>query len=353
MALKVNFNRMVRLIQFIALLFIAGACVNVAKQKPEAVGSGGEITVFIQTDYRDQGIETAVDSILDRTVYAGYTVEPMFDVKYQSDTLPEDLLDINLIEININEENEPQVFEKSEGLNARGQFQLIVYANSVDNAIKLIYEHGKNIRDALNNNEYDRTYKRLSFGQRTSFSSRIADKQQVDILIPSYLDDFLYNSPEFSLVSGYQTAQSKTGKLMIQQYLYVMNFADNGDSLNFTNEGLLWQINNYLKSWALLEDTDPGGNAYMQIANNESVVPFETFDSKYRDMPSMEMRGNMASYDPNGSMPSYGGYFKGLAVRDLKNERIIVAIGMANVPKDILYREYLRQMNVLIHTLQF
>src|SRR5690606_13377759 len=148
-------------------------------------------------------------------------------------------------------------------------YHLIVYGNSVENIKSVLKEHAANIRTGLNNNEYDRAYKRMIYGQKRYISNKIFDKQKIDILVPSFMDDFLYNSPEFSMVAGYQTRHADVGKLIIQEYLFVMNFPDNGDSLNFTPQGVLWQINRYLKTWALLDQSEGGGNAYMQI-NDDS-----------------------------------------------------------------------------------
>ena len=234
---------MKRLLFFCGSLFLLSSCVNTATQKPLAEGNPGEVTIYIPEEYRDQGIEEVVDSALDKTIYTGLSPEPMFNIKFETEKELKKIRSLNLIEINIDASNNAQVYSKIEGLNARNQYHLIVYGNSVENIKSVLKEHAANIRTGLNNNEYDRAYKRMIYGQKRYISNKIFDKQKIDILVPSFMDDFLYNSPEFSMVAGYQTRHADVGKLIIQEYLFVMNFPDNGDSLNFTPQGVLWQIN--------------------------------------------------------------------------------------------------------------
>lgn len=340
-----------RYIVFTSLLVLLSSCLNVSKDMPHAEGEPGEILVHIPEEYKDAGIEEVVNRQIDGEIPGVFVKEPLFDLIYEYEKPIEKVFHRNILQIKIEENSSKEVFTKKSGFVAQDQHHLIVYAPSVDEAKNMIREHRQNIINSFNQQEFKRLQSRFKMQRNDVISDKIYDEQKVYVTLPSNFKDFKYNNPEFSLVAGDETRYSSSGNLIIQEYFFLMQFPDNGDSANFTKDGLVWQANKYLKTWAKYKSNLPNKDAFMQIAPEE-LFPLYTKELEFREMPAMELRGNIAAWDDEGEQLPFGGYFVGLAVRDLEGERIVLAIGLVNVPRDFLYREYLRQMQAIVYSIE-
>lgn len=333
----------------ISSLFLLSACDGLEDEQLEFVGEDGELSVFIPPKYRDKGIEDSLKVYLSMPKPGLLFEDKIVDLKFIDNETVDEIIDRNVLEVNIDDKNEARVFVKKKDLNAKGQFHMILYANSIESAIETAKSRAGSIVLGVDNEELERAKSEIIKHNRGEITQAILLSQDVEITVPRTLYNFVYNQDDFAYIKGEQKKVGDMGKQLIQEFLWVMQFPDVGDSISFTRSAIQFRINNFLKSYVVYDANDSTIKSHLQISP-EKVYPTHVSMGNINKVPVMDLRGNYGAYTDDMEALMFGGYYVARAYRDYKKDRIVVIMGAVNAPREFGYREFLRKMEAVIAT---
>lgn len=333
----------------LSCILILSACDGLEDEQLEIVGEDGELSVYIPPKYRDKGIEDSLKVYLSKPKPGLLYEDKFVDLKFIDNETMDGIIDRNVLEVNIDDKNEAKVFVKKKDLNAKEQLHMILYAKSVESAIQTAKSRAESIILGVDTEELERTKSEILKHNRGEITEAILLSQGVEITVPRTLYNFVYNQDDFAYIKGEQKKVGDMGKQLIQEFLWVMQFPDVGDSISFTRPAIQFQINNFFRQYVKYDANDSTVKSYLQISP-EKVYPTYVRRGSINKVPVMDLRGNYGAYTSDMEALMFGGYYVARAYRDYNKNRIVVVMGAVNAPREFGYRQFLRKMEAVIAT---
>ncbi len=339
-----------------SFLFIAMLCLLVSCEEDEEVtyditGEYGELTIFIPTEFRDQGIEDKLEDKLLVSVPGLMIEEKSLKLKFMKEDKMKDVRDRNLLEIDIKSDNKTEFFVKKQNPKIPEQYHIILRAKSLEDALQLIEEKGNTVEQGVNAREDDRTKTYIHRKRRPEIAKNIKKRMDVRMVISREFNHMVVNNKDFSYVKGTDHKIGMKGKMLLQNFMFVLSIGDDHTEMSMDMSRLSYIINRYMRDFVAYDTGIEGDTAFMQISPPKDF-PIKTQKATYNNKESLDFSGHFGVYKTDMKPVPFGGYFTGRAIRDEAKNRIVVVIGACNVPTEFGYRENLRLLQAMINTVK-
>ncbi len=337
-----------------AFLLIAMVCLLVSCEEDEDVtyditGDYGELTIFIPTEFRDKGIEDKLEDALYKSVPGLMIEEKSLKLKFMEEEKMKDVRVRNLLEIDIKSDNKTEFFVKKQNPKIPEQYHIILRAHSLDDALGLIEAKGHTVEQGVNAREDDRIKSYIHRKRRPEIAKNIKERMGVRMVISREFNHMVVNNKDFSYVKGTDHKIGMRGKMLLQNFLFVVTVPDDHTEMSMDMSRLKFIINNHLREHVGYDTGLETDTAFLQISP-EKDFPIKTIKTSSEGHEALNFSGHFGVYKTDMKPVPFGGYFTARAIRDETNNRIVVVIGACNVPAEFGYRENLRLLQGMVNT---
>ncbi|PLX11748.1 MAG: hypothetical protein C0594_03260 [Marinilabiliales bacterium] len=317
----------------IASSFIFSSCDSEYVALPNVTGKAGEVVLVISKNDFKQDIGQAFKDVLCESYPGLPQDEPYFDLV----NIPESAFSSifkthrNLIFTNYGKQFKEAGLKVEKDKYSKPQTILNFYAPNKEKLAKYLRDNKIKIQDILVETERQRIINNYKNYEKVSIRRQLEQKHGISLYVPrGYSLDLDTNN--FVWIS-YETPYTSQG-LFIYDYPYT-------DTTMLTKEALISTRDSLLKAFV----PGPMEGSYMSTEKENFVILFDEFmlNKKY----FAELRG---LWRVEGDF--MGGPFISLSTVDEERNRIVTVEGYVFAPK-FDKRNYLRQVEAILHTLSF
>ena len=325
-------------------IFLITSCEDDSKPIPIGNLSGrpGEVVIVCKKSEWNGEVGDSIQSIFHRSQYGLPQDEPYFNLIQTTDQnfnkIFKTFRNILYVDIDTNRMSKAELSIKR-SVWAKGQLIARIDAPDKASFLNLLSENRNVLINYFNNKELDRLYLRnKQFGSKEiqkkvfeNYSLRITPMK--DAYIATEDSNVVWLRVERKRDLGGFEHQISQGVLIF--------YTEYTDRMNLLDTNLLASMDDYLKKFV----PGPVDSSYMTL--DYKYVPPVSTEINYHDHYAKEFRGlwRMKNYMMGGPMVA-------LTVLDEENDRIVYAIGYVYAPQ-FDKREYLREMDAVIKSLQF
>jgi hypothetical protein len=335
----------------IAMVLLLASCEEEEEVTYDIKGEFGELSVYIPAEFREKGIEDKLEEHLLVSVLGLMIEEKSLKLKFVTEGKVEALRDRNILEINIGSDHKTEFFVKKQNPKIPEQYHIILYASSVDDALALIEEKGKMVEQGVNAREDDRIKAYINRKRRPEIAKNIKKAMDVRMVIPREYNHMVVNDPDFSYVKGTDNKIGMKGKMLIQNFLFVINIPDDQTEMAMNMGKLSYVINSYLRKNVGYDTGTDTDTAFMQLSPQKDY-PMKVTKRVENGRELIDFSGRFGIYKSTMEQVPFGGAFTGKVIRDEAKNRIVIVIGACNVPAEFGYRENLRLLQGMVNSVR-